>query len=66
VFFLAWSKAERQGLKPRKTRLSARLEGSAACSGFNTVTGDRITQISADFSPGGLDEVLAQLGMELA
>ena len=30
------------------------------------VTGDRITQISTDFSPSGLDEVLAQLGLELA
>ena len=30
------------------------------------ITGDRIAQISADFSPSGLDEVLAQLGLELA
>ncbi len=29
------------------------------------VTGDTITAITADFSPSGLEEVLAQLGMEL-
>ncbi len=29
------------------------------------VTGDTITSITADFSPSGLEEVLAQLGMEL-
>jgi hypothetical protein len=29
------------------------------------VTADRITQISADYSPSGLDEILAQLGLEL-
>ena len=30
------------------------------------VTGDKITAITADFSPSGLDEVLAQLGLELS
>jgi len=30
------------------------------------VTGDAITAITADFSPSGLEEVLAQLGMELS
>jgi len=30
------------------------------------VTGDTITAISADFSPNGLEEVLAQLGLELS
>ena len=30
------------------------------------VTGDKITEISADFSPSGLEEVLAQLGLELS
>jgi hypothetical protein len=29
------------------------------------VTGDIITEIAADFSPSGLEEVLAQLGLEL-
>jgi hypothetical protein len=29
------------------------------------VTGDTITAITADFSPSGLEEVLAQLGLEL-
>ncbi len=29
------------------------------------VTGDAITAITADFSPSGLEEVLAQLGLEL-
>lgn len=29
------------------------------------VTGDTITAITADFSPNGLEEVLAQLGLEL-
>ena len=29
------------------------------------VTGDTITSITADFSPSGLEEVLAQLGMKL-
>jgi hypothetical protein len=29
------------------------------------VTGDTITSITADFSPSGLEELLAQLGMEL-
>jgi hypothetical protein len=29
------------------------------------VTGDTITAITADFSPSGLEEVLAQLGMDL-
>ena len=36
-FFLACLKAESQGLKPRKPRLSARPEGTAACGGFNGV-----------------------------
>ena len=30
------------------------------------VTGDTITAITADFSPNGLEEVLAQLGLELS
>jgi hypothetical protein len=29
------------------------------------VAGDRITEVTADFSPSGLEEVLAQLGLEL-
>lgn len=29
------------------------------------VTGDTITAITADFSPNGLEEILAQLGLEL-
>jgi len=29
------------------------------------VIGDTITAIAADFSPSGLEEVLAQLGLEL-
>jgi len=29
------------------------------------VTGDTITAITADFSPSGLEEILAQLGLEL-
>ncbi len=37
-FFLACLNAESQGLKPRKTRLSAQPEGTAACGGFNGVT----------------------------
>src|SRR5258707_6496858 len=37
-FFLVCLKPERQGLKPKKTRLSARPEGTAACGGFNGVT----------------------------
>jgi hypothetical protein len=37
LFFVAGLKPERQGLKPRKTRLSARSEGTAACGGFNLV-----------------------------
>jgi hypothetical protein len=30
------------------------------------VTGDTIVAITADFSPSGLEEVLAQLGLELS
>ena len=37
LFFLACLKPERQGLKPRKPRLSAQPEGMAACGGFNVV-----------------------------
>ena len=37
-FFLACLNAESQGLKPRKTCLSAQPEGTAACGGFNGVT----------------------------
>src|SRR5947209_990940 len=37
LFFLACLKAERQGLKPRKTRLSALSGGTTACGGFNVV-----------------------------
>jgi hypothetical protein len=37
LFFVTGLKPERQGLKPRKTSLSVRPEGTAACGGSNLV-----------------------------
>ena len=46
-FFLICLKLERRGLKPKKTRLSARPKGTAACSGLTVVKGgcNRITYV---------------------